>query len=86
MLDFCSIPIIAALCFGFIEVLKRTFQYDAKLKNAYPLIAAILGTSLGVIAHVVDPSIMITDSVFTSALAGMISGLSRPEAMRLFSE
>lgn len=76
MLDFCSIPIIAALCFGFIEVLKRTFQYDAKLKNAYPLIAAILGTSLGVIAHVVDPSIMITDSVFTSALAGMISGLS----------
>ena len=76
MLDFCSIPVIAALCFGFIEVLKRTFHYDAKLKNAYPLIAAILGTSLGVIAHVVDPSIMITDSVLASALAGMVSGLS----------
>lgn len=76
MLDFCSIPVIAALCFGFIEVLKRTFHYDVKLKNAYPLIAAILGTSLGVVAHIVDPSIMITDSVLMSALAGMVSGLS----------
>ncbi len=76
MLDFCSIPVIAALCFGFVEVLKRTFHYDAKLKNAYPLIAAVLGTLLGVVAHIVDPSIMITDSVLTSALAGMVSGLS----------
>ena len=76
MLDFCSIPVIATLCFGFVEVLKRTFHYDAKLKNAYPLIAAVLGTLLGVVAHIVDPSIMITDSVLTSALAGMVSGLS----------
>ena len=76
MLEICSIPVIASLCFGFIEVLKRTFRYDAKLKNTYPLISAALGTMLGVVTYVADPSLMLTDSVFTSALAGMASGLS----------
>ena len=76
MLEICSIPVIAALCFGFVEILKRTFQHDDKLKNAYPLIAAILGTMLGVVAYIADPSIMVTNSVLTSALAGMSSGLS----------
>ena len=76
MIEICSIPLIAALCFGFIEVLKRTFRHDEKLKNSYPLISAILGTMLGIVAYVADPTIMVTDSVLTSALAGMASGLS----------
>lgn len=75
-IEIYSIPVIAALCFGFIEVLKRTFKNDSKLKNAYPLIAAILGTMLGVFAYLVDPAVMVTDSILTSALAGMASGLS----------
>ena len=75
-IEVCSIPVIASFCFAFIEVLKRTFKNDDKLKNAYPLIAATLGTVMGVVAFLADPSIMLTDSVFSSALAGMASGLS----------
>ena len=82
--EICSIPVIAALCYGFVEVVKRTFKYDDKLKNAYPLIAAILGTLLGVIAYIADPSIIVTDSVLTSALAGMASGLSATGGNEIF--
>lgn len=74
--EFCSIPAIVALCYGFIEVLKRTFQNDEKLKNAYPLISALFGCALGVIAFLTEPDLMMTDSVLSSALTGMVSGLS----------
>ena len=50
IMEYCSIPVIAALCFVFIEVIKRTFQNDDKLKNAYPLISAVLGSVLGIVA------------------------------------
>ena len=82
-IEVCSIPVIASFCFAFIEVLKRTFKNDDKLKNAYPLITATLGTVMGVIAFLADPSIMLTDSVFSSALAGMASGLSDEELSHL---
>lgn len=74
--EVCSIPVIALLCYGFIEGLKRATQNDQKLKNTYPLISALLGTILGVLAFLTEPDLMVTDSVFSSALAGMASGLS----------
>lgn len=74
--EICSIPAIAVFCFCFIEVLKRTLHYNDKIKNAYPLISALLGAGLGVIVYLADPRVMVTDSVISSALAGMVSGLS----------
>lgn len=76
MMEGCSIPVIAALCFGFIEVLKRTFHNNENVKNAYPLIAAIFGSVFGMIAFLADPELILTDSLMTSALVGMASGLS----------
>ncbi len=75
-LELCSIPVIAALCYGMIEVLKRLFGTDSNIKNAYPLIAAIFGTALGVLAFLIEPGLVVTDSAFGAALAGMVSGLS----------
>ena len=71
-----SIPAVAALCFGFVELLKHALHNDRKVKNAYPLISTILGTVLGVIVYLVEPSFMATDSLLSSALVGMASGLS----------
>ena len=74
--ELCSIPTIATLCYGFVELLKRTFGKDGRLKNAYPLISASLGCFIGVITFLLDPDLMMTDSVLSSALAGVASGLS----------
>ena len=84
VIEVCSIPAIAALCFGFIETLKRTFKNDEKIKNAYPLISAMIGTVMGIVAFLAEPLIMLTDSVFSSALAGMASGLSATGGNEVF--
>lgn len=75
-LETCSIPVIALLCYGFIEVLKRANKDNQKIKDTYPFISALLGTVLGIIAFLTDPDLMVTDSLLSSALAGMASGLS----------
>ena len=75
-LEICSIPAIAALCYGFIELLKRISNHSTHLKKIYPLISASLGIILGVISFIVDPSFTVADSVLGAALCGMASGLS----------
>ena len=74
--EVCSIPAIAGICYGFIELLKRTGNYSDKLKNAYPLISATLGAILGVIAYLAEPSFAVANSALGAALCGMASGLS----------
>ena len=74
--EICSIPAIAALCYGFIELLKRTSNHSDKLKNAYPLISALLGVALGVVAFLAEPNLMVSNTVLGAALCGMASGLS----------
>ena len=73
--DFCSIPIITILCYGFIELLKRTMQFNHSIKNAYPLIAGVLGLFLGIVFHLLSPDLM-GNSAITSAIMGLASGLS----------
>ena len=75
-IELCGIPVIAIACYVFVEIVKRTFGDDRKLKNAYPLIAALMGAALGLIAFLTDPGIMPTNSVIASTFAGMVSGLS----------
>jgi len=76
LIEVLSMPAIAALCYGFIEILKRTIKNDIKLKNVYPLISALLGSTLGMFAYLAEPDVMVTDSALSSALAGLASGLS----------
>lgn len=79
-----SIPIISLLCYGFIEALKRALKQNEKFKDAYPLISALLGLLLGVTAFYVEPELMLADSLFSSALLGMSSGLSATGSNELF--
>ena len=74
--EYCSIPVIVALCYGLVELLKRAFRSCTRLKSFFPLIAGITGTVLGVVGFFADPELMPTDSLLGAALAGMASGLS----------
>ena len=75
ILKSCSAPLISAICYLLIELLKRVLDHE-KLKNAYPLISALIGASLGIAAFIFEPEIMVSDSLFACALIGMLSGLS----------
>lgn len=73
--DFYSVPIITILCYGFIEILKHTVNSNHSIKNAYPLIAGMMGLFLGIVFHLFSPHLM-GDSAITSAIMGLASGLS----------
>ena len=67
--EYCSIPVIVALCYGLVELLKRAFRSCTGLKSFFPLIAGITGTVLGVVGFFADPELMPTDSLLGAALA-----------------
>jgi uncharacterized membrane protein HdeD (DUF308 family) len=75
MIEICTAPMITAICYGIIELIKRVLEHE-RMKNAYPLISALVGASLGIVAYFAEPTLMMSDSVFGSALIGMLSGLS----------
>lgn len=87
-LNICSIPVIAALCYGFIEAMKKFMgdNVDERISNAYPLISAGFGTMLGMVAYIIEPELVVTESFFGAALAGMASGLSATGGNQVFKQ
>lgn len=75
-IEFCTIPAIAAVCYGIVEVIKRVFPDNGRLKNAYPLLASLIGAALGAVLYLAEPQVIFTDSLLSSVLAGAASGLS----------
>ena len=71
-----SMPMIAALCYGFIELLKRLLGRDTRLKKLYTLFSAILGMILGFLTHLVTGDVLMAESLLTAVLTGSAGGLS----------
>lgn len=78
MLQLGSIPMTAALCYAFIELLKRLIgaDSDSKIKNLYPLISGLFGAALYVLEFLTAPHLILPDSIPSAALTGLLSGLS----------
>lgn len=76
MLEFITIPIITAICYGMVEVIKCAFTTNENVKRFLPIISTMLGILLSVIAFYIYPSMIFTDNVLCAVLAGMCSGLS----------
>ena len=70
------IPILAALCYCTIELLKKKSHFNEKIKKFYPLLSALSGSLYGVFTYLIDPCIMVADSPLSAVLIGLASGLS----------
>lgn len=75
-IEWLSIPAIAFLCYGMIEILKRTLKYNQVIKNIYPLISAFLGSTIGILTFLTTPGLIVSNTPSGSTLIGMMSGLS----------
>lgn len=69
------IPVVGAICYASIELLKRIAGGGERLKNLYPLISACLGAALCTVAYWADPGFA-AQSLPEAILVGMASGLS----------
>jgi uncharacterized membrane protein len=75
-MDFITIPVITAIVYAVIEILKITFNNSEVYKRLIPLLACGLGISCGLIAFFFIPEVMITTNVFIAVVLGGASGLA----------
>lgn len=75
-MDFITIPIITAITYALVEILKIAFNNSEIYKRFIPLVAAITGIACGLAAFYFVPGVMITTNVFVAIVLGGASGLA----------
>lgn len=75
-MDFITIPVITAIVYAVIEILKIAFNNSEVYKRFIPLLACGLGISCGLITFFFIPEVMITTNVFIAVVLGGASGLA----------
>ena len=75
-LELISVPVIAAIVYWVINLIKYATKQNEKFMRFIPLVAAALGAALGVVAYFAVPSIVPAENVFVAILIGIASGLT----------
>ena len=75
-LELISVPVIAAIVYWVINLIKYATKQNEKFMRFIPLVAAALGAALGVVAYFAVPSIVPAENVFGAILIGIASGLT----------
>lgn len=75
-LNLISVPVIAAIVYWVINLIKYATKQNEKFMRFVPLVAAALGAVLGVVAFYALPSIIPAENVFVAILIGIASGLT----------
>jgi len=76
LLQIVSVPVITGIVFAAAELYKRAVGDKESLIRLIPILGAVLGVALGVIAFYAAPDIIAADNLFTALLTGGASGLA----------
>jgi len=76
IINIVSVPVIATIVYWAVNLLKYTFNDSEKFKRFIPIISAILGAGLGILAYYIAPEIIIADNLLTALIISGASGLS----------
>lgn len=85
-LEIISIPVIAALVYWIINLLKYTLNNDEMFKRFIPITATILGATIGVVCFYSVPNIILTDNVLVALVICGASGLTATGTNQLFKQ
>jgi hypothetical protein len=85
-LDFVTVPIIVAIVYVSTIALKKSVNYNETMLRFVPLIAALLGSSLGIIAFFATPEIVPASNVWVAILIGLASGLAATGTNQVFKQ
>lgn len=75
-MDFITIPVITAIVYAVIEMLKIATNNNDNYKRFIPLIACGLGVVCGLIAFFYLPELMVATNWLIAAVLGGASGLA----------
>ncbi len=84
--NFITVPVIVAVVYTGIALLKKATGSSEKVQRFMPLIAAGFGIVLGIIAFYALPQAMPATDVFTAILVGGASGLAATGANQIVKQ
>lgn len=85
-LNIISVPAIATIVYFVISIVKYATNDNEKFKRFIPVVAAVLGIVLGIVAFYAVPGIIPADNVFTAILIGGASGLTATGANQIIKQ
>ncbi len=85
-LNIISVPAIAAIVYFVISIIKYAVKGNEKFKRLIPVVAAVLGIILGIVAFYAVPGIIPADNIFTAILIGGASGLTATGANQIIKQ
>ncbi len=86
-MEIICVPIIVTLVYGAMELYKKFIPKDkAILVSIIPLISAILGGLLGILAFYLVPAIIIANNAGIAFIVGVCSGLSATGTNQIFKQ
>jgi hypothetical protein len=85
-IEIVSVPVIVAIVYGGITLLKKATDNAEKFLKFIPLIACGLGAILGVIAYFAMPEVIPASNAFVAVLIGGASGLAATGTNQIFKQ
>lgn len=85
-LDIVSVPLIVAMVYGCIELMKIAVGNNEKVLRCIPLIAAASGAVLGIVAFYLAPEIMPARNILLAMIIGGSSGLAATGTHQVFKQ
>lgn len=84
--EILSVPAIVSVVYGALTVYKKAVEGKEKLIKIIPVLAAVIGIILGIIAYYAMPEIIAADNIFTAILIGGASGLAATGTNQIFKQ
>lgn len=75
-MDIITIPVITAIVYAIIEIIKTATSNAEQLKRYIPLMAGGFGVICALVAYFFIPGVLPTDNAVIAALIGGASGLA----------
>lgn len=81
-----SVPVIVSIVYGYIDLYKQIINGKEKFMRLIPIIAALLGTLIGIVAFYAYPSVLVVENIWQAIIIGGASGLTATGANQVFKQ
>ena len=81
-----SVPVIVSIVYGCINLYKQVTGGSEKYLRVIPIIAAVVGAVIGVIAFYAFPAVLTAESLGQAIIIGGASGLTATGANQVFKQ
>jgi hypothetical protein len=85
-MDTATIPVVTGIVFLVLEALKAATNSNEVFKKIIPILAGVLGITLGVLTYYFAPNMIAADNVVQAILLGLASGLAATGTHQIFKQ